>query len=95
VATLVARNANEATVAPMVGSGGVCVWRESVESGGRFCVGAFGRNLASVVVKSFSGLIYFIKKFYKDFTFNAICKDNAAIKCITVQHTKKVNSRQL
>jgi hypothetical protein len=29
VATLVARNANEAMVALMVGSGGVCVWRES------------------------------------------------------------------
>jgi hypothetical protein len=26
---LVARNANEAMVAPMVGSGGVCVWLES------------------------------------------------------------------
>jgi phosphotransferase system IIB component len=29
VATLVGRNANKAMVAPMVGSGGVCVWRES------------------------------------------------------------------
>jgi hypothetical protein len=29
MATLVAKNANEAIVAPMVGSGGVCVWRES------------------------------------------------------------------
>jgi hypothetical protein len=29
VATLVARNANECMMAPMVGSGGVCVWRES------------------------------------------------------------------
>jgi hypothetical protein len=49
VETLVARNANDAMVAPMVGSGGVC----SLESGGRFCVGAFGRNLASVTVKMF------------------------------------------
>jgi hypothetical protein len=40
------------------------VWR-SLESGGRFCVGAFGRSLASVAVKMFSHLIYFIKKFYK------------------------------
>jgi hypothetical protein len=47
VATLVARNAKEA----MVESGGVCVWRES---GGRFCVGAFGMNFASVAVKMFS-----------------------------------------
>jgi hypothetical protein len=29
VATLVARNANEAMVAPVVGSGGVNVWRDS------------------------------------------------------------------
>jgi hypothetical protein len=58
----------------------------SVESGGRFCVGAFGRNLASVAVKMFSHLNFFIKKFYKLCTFNAICKDNAAINCITVQH---------
>jgi hypothetical protein len=36
------------------GYGGV--WR-SLESGGRFCVGAFGRNLASVAVKMFSHLI--------------------------------------
>jgi hypothetical protein len=37
---------------------------ESLESGGRFCVGAFGKNLVSVVVKTFSHFIYFIKKFY-------------------------------
>jgi hypothetical protein len=36
VATLVARHADKAVVAPIVGSGGVCVWRD------RFCVGAFG-----------------------------------------------------
>jgi hypothetical protein len=40
------------------------VWRSafggSLESGGRFCVGAFGRNLASVAVKMFSYLICFI-----------------------------------
>jgi hypothetical protein len=29
----------------------VGIW--SLESGGRFCVGAFGRNLASVAVKMF------------------------------------------
>jgi hypothetical protein len=62
VATLVARNANEAMVEFMVGSGGVCVWRESGVRG-RFCVGEFGRNLASVAVKMFSHLIYFTKKF--------------------------------
>jgi len=28
VAALVARNANEDTIEPIVGSGGVCVWRQ-------------------------------------------------------------------
>jgi hypothetical protein len=36
-----------------------------MESGGRFCVGAFGRNLASISVKMFSHVIYFMKKCYK------------------------------
>jgi hypothetical protein len=57
---VVARNANETMVVPMVGSGGVCVWG-SLESGGRFCVGAFVKNLASVAVKMFSH-------------FNLLCK---------------------
>jgi hypothetical protein len=34
-----------------------------LESGGRFCVGAFGRNLASVAVKMFSHLIYLRRNF--------------------------------
>jgi hypothetical protein len=62
------------------------VFDGSLESGGRFCIGAFGRNLASVAVKMSSHLVYFIKKFYKFCSFNAICKDNATINCITVQH---------
>jgi hypothetical protein len=53
-------------MAPMVGAGGVCVWL-SLESGGRFCVGAFSRNLVpSVTVKMFPRLIYFIKTFMND-----------------------------
>jgi hypothetical protein len=84
VKPLVARNANEATVAPMMGSGGV--W--SLALGGRFCFVAFGRNLASVAVKMFSHLIYFIKTFYKFCTFNAISKDNAIVNCINIQHKK-------
>jgi hypothetical protein len=44
------KNANEA----VVGS----AFCGSLESGGRFCVGAFGRNLVSVAVKMFSHLIY-------------------------------------
>jgi hypothetical protein len=62
------------------------VW--SLESGGRFCVGSFDRNLASVAVKMFSHLIYFVKKFYKFCTLNAICKNNAAINCITAQQKR-------
>jgi hypothetical protein len=84
VATVVARNANES----MVGLA------ESALVGGRFCVGAFGRNLASGAVKVFSHLIYFIAKLYTFCTFNAICKDNVTINCITVQH-KKFHSLQL
>jgi hypothetical protein len=64
-----------------------------LDSGGRFCVGPFGRNLAAVAVKMFSQLIYFMKKIYKLCTFNAICKDDAEINCVTVQH-KMVYSRQ-
>jgi hypothetical protein len=64
----------------------------SLESGGRFCVGAFGRNLASVAVKMFSHSMYFMKTFYKSCPWNAICKNNAKINCITV-NTKYVYSR--
>jgi hypothetical protein len=62
------------------------VW--CLESGGRFYVGTFGRNPTSVAVTMFSHLIYFTIKFYKFCTFNAICKDNAAVNCITLQHKK-------
>jgi hypothetical protein len=60
------------------------VWRSLRFAGarrrrGRFCVGAFGRNPASVTVKMFSYLIYFVKRYiYKFYIFNAICKNNAA-----------------
>jgi hypothetical protein len=45
------KNVNEAMVTPVMGSGG------SLDLGGRFCVGVFDRNLASVAVKMFSHLI--------------------------------------
>jgi hypothetical protein len=48
----------------------------------------FGKNLASVAVKMFSHLIYLKKKSYTFCTFNAICKDDAEISCITVQHKR-------
>jgi hypothetical protein len=84
VATLVARNTNEAMVAPMVGS----AFGGSLESSGQFCVGALGGNVASVAVKMFPHLIY-SKKLYTFCTFNAIYKDSATINCITVQHKKR------
>jgi hypothetical protein len=58
-----------------------------LESGGWFCVDMFGRNLASVTMKLFSYLIYFIKKFYEFCTFIAICKCNAAIKIGSMKGT--------
>lgn len=51
--TLVGRNTNEVVAE----SGGI------LESGGRFCAGAFGTNRASVALKTFSHLTYFIKTF--------------------------------
>jgi hypothetical protein len=71
----------------MVGSGGVCVLRES---GVRrpvlcWCVWQeFGFNRREGVFT----LVYFINKFYKCCTLNAVCVDNATIDCITVQHKK-------
>lgn len=49
---MAARNSNEAMVVPVVASGGF-VFGESLESGGRPFVCAFGNNLASVAVKIF------------------------------------------
>jgi hypothetical protein len=87
VATLVARNANHAMVAPMVGSGEVCFW---LESGVRrsvlcWCVWQESGFSRREDVFTFNLLK---NKLYKLCTFNAICKDNAAINCITVQHKK-------
>jgi hypothetical protein len=58
-------NANEAMVAPM----GESATGGSLESGGWSYVGAFGRNLASVAVKTSSHDIQFITKFYKSCYF--------------------------
>jgi hypothetical protein len=48
------------------------VW--SIESGGRFCFGAFGRNIASVVMNMFAHLISFVHKCYKCCIFSVVCK---------------------
>jgi hypothetical protein len=52
VASVVARNASEATEAPLVGF----AFGEGLESGGRFCVRAFGTHLTSVAVNTFPHL---------------------------------------
>jgi hypothetical protein len=58
----------------------------SLELGSWFCIGVFGKNFASVAVKMFSHVIYFIRKFYKFCTFSGICKVNVAINCITFHY---------
>jgi hypothetical protein len=45
--------------------------------------------VATVAVKMFSHLIYFLKKLYKCCTCSAILEDNAAVVCI-VGRRKKV-----
>jgi hypothetical protein len=51
----------------------------SLESGSRFCVGAFGINREDVFTIN---LLY--KEIYRCYIFSAICKYNSAINCITV-----------
>jgi hypothetical protein len=78
LASLIARNASEA----MMESD----W--SLKSGGRFCVGMFGRNL----VFSRREDVLTFNLLYKDLvyvicTFNKICENNAAIvSYIAIQH---------
>jgi hypothetical protein len=59
---------------------------ESLESGSRFCVVAFGRNLASVAITMFYRQTSFINEFNKFCTFYAICKHDAAINYFTDDH---------
>jgi hypothetical protein len=61
----------------------------SLESGGRFCVGTFDRNLDSVAVKMFSHLIYIIKNFLCILYFQCdLQKNNAAVNCTNIRHRK-------
>jgi hypothetical protein len=83
VATLVEILANELMVELLCGG--------SLESGGQFCVGVFGRNLVSVAMKAFSYFIHFIKKFI-NFVLSMIFAKNATVNCITVQHKKDSSS---
>lgn len=88
VATLVAKNASEAMVAPMMGSGGICFWRDSnmwSQDVGLFLC-AFQKSSASAASKIFQHFIYFMKTMCKSDTFNAVCQDNAAINSTPLQH---------
>jgi hypothetical protein len=60
-----------------------------LESGGRFCVGLFCRNLALVAVM-FSNLIHFWRKLIDFCTSNTICKDNTAINFITFNTKRSI-----
>lgn len=77
--TLLARNALVVSVLGFGWSLDLDIW---------FYVGVFGRNVASVTMKRFLHLTYFIKKFYKYHIFSVIGKDSSALNCITVQHKK-------
>jgi hypothetical protein len=84
VATLVARNSNE-----VIGGAYFGVWKSLILAGvWSQAVGYMLVRLASVNVKIFSYAIRFTKKFYKFCTFNAMCKENVAINCVTVQRKK-------
>jgi hypothetical protein len=87
MATLVARNVNKKLVAP----GEMYV---QLKSGvrGSVCVGAFARNLASVAVKTFFTLNYFLKKFYRLCISLRFEKKYATVS-LNVQH-KRAHSRQ-
>jgi hypothetical protein len=80
---VVARNANEAVVTPMEGS----AFGGTLESGERFWVvrlagtGFSRREDVFTFDLLYKEILYIYIFFF--FTFNAICKDNAAIKCIT------------
>jgi hypothetical protein len=73
--TQATRNVNEA----MVGSYGVFVWRESGVRRSVFVLVRLTGIWFSVTGKMFSHLINFIKKSYKCFIFNEICRDNISI----------------
>jgi hypothetical protein len=75
---------NKAMMAPVMGSGEVCVWRESGVRQSILCWciwQGYGFSRREDVFTL--NLVY--KRFFYKCTFNAICKDIAAINCITVQ----------
>jgi hypothetical protein len=61
---------------------------ENLESSGRFCVGAFGKNLAFSRHEDVFTFNLLFKKLYTFCILNAIFKDNDAMNCIDVKHKK-------
>jgi hypothetical protein len=74
------KNCKRAVMVPLV-----CL---HLVSGCQIYVGAFGKNVASVAIKMFLHLIYFIKKFYKRCTSVYYASDRVTVR-------KRVHSRQL
>jgi hypothetical protein len=48
------------------------VFGVSVESGGQFCVGVFGGNVASAALKTFFHLIWFVKKARQFYEYTSV-----------------------
>jgi hypothetical protein len=69
VATLVPISGNEAMVAPMVGAGGVCVWRECGVRRSVLCWCVWQESGFSRREDVFAFILLY-KKFYKFCTFN-------------------------
>jgi hypothetical protein len=93
MATLVVRNANEALVAPTVGSGGVYVWRESGVRRSVLCLCIWQESGFSRREDAFT--FNLVKEFYKPCSFNATCKDDTADKLYYCSTQKEIHSRQL
>jgi hypothetical protein len=75
-------------MAPVVGSGGFCVWREAGVRRSVLCWCVWEESGLSDCQYVFSHLINFKTNCYQYRTFNVICKDNSAIYCIIFQHKK-------
>jgi hypothetical protein len=84
VATLASINADEPIVAPVVGSGGVCLWQQS---------GVTWSVLCWHILQGFGFIRRSHALYIERCNLNAICKDNL-INCISVKQ-EVVHSRKL
>jgi hypothetical protein len=74
---------SQALVAPTMGFGGVCAWREYGVRRSVLCC-CIGFSLPAGVITLNLLHKYILQLLY----FHDICKDSKAIHCITVQHKK-------